>query len=238
LQIEKNINNPTVAKQYLNHFTDEVLNKLEPEHLVYVGYVAHLLEDDLKAFQALAKAMTRRPELKTKSVVQLYYPFRYKDEINTHAKTEEIDPVLVMSLIRQESAFNKNAISRVGARGLMQLMPATARKLDRKLNKKNLTEVNKNLQAGTKYLSMLLKRYDNNIVYALAAYNAGFGNVDAWIKRYKTTNEMVFMDVIPFQETREYVSSILRNYYWYDQLNKDFSKGKIGNVLSSNQNEP
>lgn len=222
IQAESFIDSPIAAKKYLSYFTDEVLNGLEPEHLIYIGYVASKVKDDLMAFQSLSKAFVRSPDLKTKATIKLYFPLRYFDQIKKYASNESIDPLLVLSLIRQESAFNEKAVSRVGARGLMQIMPQTAKKIDKSLTKNRLFDVNKNISAGTKYLSDLLKRYNNNAVYALAAYNAGFGAVDEWIKRYKTESDIVFMDVIPYQETREYVSAILRNYYWYQQINIEF----------------
>lgn len=217
--VEENIqSHPAVSKEYLSWLNDGMLNTLEPEVLVYLGYLSNNLKDDLTSFRVLSKAFTAKPELKTKATVELYFPLRYVDEIKKTAQTSELDYLLVLALIRQESAFNDKAMSRVGARGLMQLMPATARVLDRSLNKSNLFNVEKNVSAGTRYLAQLMKRYDGNVVYALAAYNAGFGNVDKWITRYQTNDPLVFMDVIPFQETREYVSSILRNYYWYKSL--------------------
>jgi soluble lytic murein transglycosylase len=217
--VEKNIHdNPKTSKEYLSWLNDGMLNSIEPEVLIYIGYLSNQIKDDLTSFRVLSKAFTAKPELKTKATVELYFPLRYVDEIKKTAQMSDLDYHLVLALIRQESAFNDKAMSRVGARGLMQLMPRTAKLLDRNLNKSNLFNVEKNVSAGTKYLAQLMKRYDNNVVYALAAYNAGFGNVDKWIVRYQTKDPLVFMDVIPFQETREYVSSILRNYYWYKSL--------------------
>lgn len=217
--VEENIQkNPKISKEYLSWLSDGMLSSLEPEVLVYMGYLSNQIKDDLTSFKVLSKAFTAKPELKTKATVELYFPLRYVEEIKKTAQVSDLDYLLVLSLIRQESAFNDKAMSRVGARGLMQLMPRTARLLDHSLNKSNLFNVEKNVSAGTKYLAQLMKRYDNNVVYALAAYNAGFGNVDKWIARYQTKDPLVFMDVIPFQETREYVSSILRNYYWYKSL--------------------
>lgn len=217
--IEENIQkDPKISKEYLSWLNDGMLSSLEPEVLVYVGYLSNQIKDDLTSFRVLSKAFTAKPELKTKATVELYFPLRYVDEIKKTAQVSELDYLLVLALIRQESAFNDKAMSRVGARGLMQLMPRTAKLLDHSLNKSNLFNVEKNVSAGTRYLAQLMKRYNNNVVYALAAYNAGFGNVDKWIVRYQTKDPLVFMDVIPFQETREYVSAILRNYYWYKSL--------------------
>jgi soluble lytic murein transglycosylase len=226
-EIERTIDRPKFAKQFLKAYDDDVLNVLEPELLLYLGYLAHRLDDDLTAFKSISRAFLRKPELKTKAALMLLYPLRFFEDIKYFASKENIDPNLVLSLVRQESAFNPYAKSLVGARGLMQLMPRTAKHLDRSIKPSDLFEVRGNLSVGTQYLSFLLKKYDYNLVYTLAAYNAGHGQVDDWIKRYKTDNELIFMDVIPFQETREYVSSILRNYYWYQQINGDQSKSSI-----------
>lgn len=232
--IENNLrNNKDASKEYLSYFSDSILNDLEPEFLIYLGYIANISNDDLRAFQAFAKAFSKNPELKTKTTTKLYFPLRYLDQIKKHSKNEDLDYLLVLSLIRQESAFNEKAVSRVGATGLMQIMPKTARVIDRKLNRKILFDADKNIYAGTRYLANLLHKYNNNIVYTLAAYNAGHGNVDKWIQRYKTSDDLVFMDTIPFQETRDYVSAILRNYYWYQSLESDFTSQKT--ILGLNQ---
>jgi soluble lytic murein transglycosylase len=210
--------NKQAAEIYINKIKTAEFANAEPEFLIYIGYLASLVDANITSFQAFSRAISKNAELKSLSTVELFYPRKYRDEIYKFSQEQNVDPLLVMALIRQESAFNVRATSRVGARGLMQIMPKTARTLDRKMKKSDLYVPEKNIELGTRYFSNLLKRYDNNVVHALAAYNAGFGNVDRWIQRYKTTNDLLFMDMIPFQETRDYVSSILRNYYWYSSL--------------------
>src|SRR5262249_29534687 len=128
-----------------------------------------------------------------------------------------VDPLLVLSLIRQESAFNQRAQSLAGARGLMQLLPATAKQMGAKRSSQ-LFDPQINVKVGTKYLARKLQKYEGDVELTLAAYNAGFTRVDNWLKRYPVDNRLLFLDLIPFKETREYVSSIMRNYYWYVQL--------------------
>ncbi len=116
--------------------------------------------------------------------------------VNTIAKKHNIDPKLVMAIIKQESRFDTNAVSKAGAKGLMQLMPATAKML----GVKNPFDPKQNIEGGVRYLKTLMNKYNNNIVLALAAYNAGSTNV-------KNHN-----GVPPFNETRGYVKNILSDY--------------------------
>jgi len=221
-EIEKRIHNNEFAKakEMLNWFGDDRAQNLEPHFRLYLAYLAFMCHDGLSVFQFLAKVLVTYPELKTVSTLSLFYPKWYYDLVETEAQKYGLDPLLVISLVRQESAFNKEAMSRVGARGLMQLMPATAKTLNRKIRKNELFIPEKNLQLGVQYFANLVKRYNGNVTFALAAYNAGFGAVDKWIERYKVDNEMLFSDLIPYRETREYVASILRNYYWYQLLDQ------------------
>ena len=107
-----------------------------------------------------------------------------------------VDPKLVMALIQQESGFNQNAISKCGAQGLMQLMPATAKSL----GVTNAFNPEQNIEGGVKYLKGLLDRFNGNKILALAAYNAGPNAV----KKHN--------GIPPYQETQNYVRNILKNY--------------------------
>jgi len=219
-EIEKKIQNSEFAKakEMLNWFGEDKASNLEPHFRLYLSYLAFMCHDGLSTFQFLAKVLSTYPELKTASTLNLFYPKWYFSLVEKEAQKNGLDPLLVISLVRQESAFNKEAMSRVGARGLMQLMPATAKTLNRKIKKNDLFNPEKNLEVGVQYFGNLVKRYNGNVTFALAAYNAGFGAVDKWIERYRVDNEILFSDLIPYRETREYVASILRNYYWYQLL--------------------
>jgi|GEM_PF-636212 len=147
--------------------------------------------------------------------LNMLFPRAYSDEIISRA--DGVDPVLVFALIRQESAFDPQARSGANARGLMQLLPTTARKWlahpDRELY-----EPGSNVHAGVQHLQHLLRRYGGNVEHVLAAYNAGSGNLDKWRKRFPNAGTLLFSDLIPFKETRTYVAIILRNAYWYGRL--------------------
>ncbi|HAF16139.1 MAG TPA: lytic transglycosylase [Blastocatellia bacterium] len=109
---------------------------------------------------------------------------------------EGVDPRFIHAVIKQESKYDPHAVSHVGARGLMQMMPATAKRF----GLKDPDDAAANVEAGTKYLKWLLKRFDGDVSLALAGYNAGEGSVD----RYK--------GVPPYSETQNYVKKIVSNY--------------------------
>jgi soluble lytic murein transglycosylase-like protein len=116
--------------------------------------------------------------------------------VRAAADRNKIDPALIMSVIRSESAFRANAVSPKGARGLMQLMPQTASRL----GVMNPLDPIANVEGGTLYLRQLLDRYNNDLVKALAAYNAGPGRVDQ------------YGGLPPYAETRAYVTEIVRDF--------------------------
>ncbi len=146
--------------------------------------------------------------------IELRFPVLQKDRVLKYSRKQKLQPAYTMAVIRRESAFATDARSRVGALGLMQIMPATgkviARKLKVKFSSKNqLLSPETNVRFGTKYLSMMLKKFYKQPALASAAYNAGGHRVKAWLPEDKAMQADRWIESIPFKETREYVSSIL-----------------------------
>lgn len=140
-------------------------------------------------------------------------------------KLASIDHAAVYAITRQESRFQIDAISSSGARGLMQLMPATAKETAGKLGvayskAKLTTDAEYNALLGSTYLKAQLERFDGSLLLAAAAYNAGGGNANKWIKAYgdprsEAIDPVVWVELIPVQETRTYVKRVLGNYLVY-----------------------
>lgn len=149
------------------------------------------------------------------------YPEAYQDLIDRHAMKYEVDPMLMRGLIRQESLFQSDAVSRAGAVGLMQILPRTGYRIARQqrlqYSRALLFRPEYNLQLGTSHLAELLKDFDW-MEKALAAYNAGRNRVVAWQAEREFTEPAEFVESIPFSETREYVQIVLRNAEVYRQL--------------------
>ncbi|MEY4064484.1 MAG: hypothetical protein RIR26_692 [Pseudomonadota bacterium] len=148
-------------------------------------------------------------------LLDLLYPVKFRNEITQQAS--QIDPALVFSLIRQESNFNPRATSPVGARGLMQVMPNTARRIERK-KRLDLYDPHTNIRIGAKYLGILRRQHNGDYARLIASYNAGPNNTKKWDARYNGEVPLLFADLIPFPETRNYVTGLMRHMYWYRAL--------------------
>ncbi len=179
----------------------------------------------LQTFKLVYKAVNSKTYNINDDNLKVLFPFRYIKKIQKYSKA--IDPILILSLIRQESAFNPNAKSSAGARGLMQLMPATAKQYKKRLKAHQLTNPSLNLRIGIKYLKKLLKKYDGNLIHTLAAYNAGEGRVKRWMKgAFLEQDPLLSIEAIPFKETRNYVKYIYRNIFFYKFLSNDLNLSK------------
>jgi soluble lytic murein transglycosylase len=150
------------------------------------------------------------------------FPKPYWYDLKRFSASRGLDPYLVASLIRQESEFNPNAVSRANAVGLMQLLPKVGSAVARQESLRHFTTSQLftpaiNLQLGTRYFRSDVDKF-GAVEYALAAYNAGTDRVDEWLAAGKYRDPQEFVESIPFTETREYVQAILRNANLYRQL--------------------
>jgi len=142
--------------------------------------------------------------------VDLRFPLAFDEEITKYATNHKINPAWAFAITRRESSFMSDANSSAGAKGLMQVMPATAKQLiKRTVSQKYLLNSRNNINLGTKYLRKLLDRYDGNAVLATASYNAGPYRVSRWIKDIESLPADMWIETIPFKETRDYVKSVM-----------------------------
>jgi soluble lytic murein transglycosylase len=204
---------PSVAEQY----TEGLMRLAKGEYLIAIDKISKL-EDREKPqekaeYQELSKRLT---------YWQARYPLPYLKEIEKWSAKNEVNPVLVTALMRQESRFEKKARSVAGATGLMQVMPDTAKwiapqiKADSK--KIKLEDPNDNIMLGTWYLDHTHEQYKGNSMLAIASYNAGPGNVSKWLQTLPKQDPDEFVEAIPFDETKNYVRQVLGNYWNYLRL--------------------
>jgi len=142
------------------------------------------------------------------------FPLAFKSQLTRGAKRQGIDLAWVYGIVRQETAFRHKARSRAGALGLMQVMPATARfvakKIDLKLKRRqDILDIDTNIKLGTAYLQQMLDKFDGNYMLATAAYNAGPGRSKRWAAENSCVPADLWVELIPFNETRKYVRSVL-----------------------------
>jgi len=157
------------------------------------------------------------------SLAEILFPKPYIEKARQESFQYNLSPYLVLGLMRQESAFNKKVVSSARAIGLMQLLPTTATRVARSMGTKppdqnDLKKPEVNIQLGVKYLSGLLNDFEDNIIFALASYNAGPGKVKQWMEIRSHLMPLEFMESIPYKETRNYVKKVLRNYVIYKTL--------------------
>ena len=158
-------------------------------------------------------------------VLKKIYKTTYSEHVYKYSEENNIDPLLTFAIIKAESNFNRNIKSSSGAIGLMQLMESTATEEATEVGEEiivteSLYNPEINIKIGTKYFAKLMKKYNNNYLLAVAAYNAGRGNVDKWIQDGTIKEDGSDIENIPFKETNNYVRKIVRNYKIYKSLYK------------------
>lgn len=154
--------------------------------------------------------------------LEMRFPLAYHDRVLAQAKAQRLDPAWVYAIVRQESAFMADARSPAGALGLMQIMPGTGRKIGRTLdkplrNRQQLYDADVSLEFGSTYLRILLDQLDENPVLAAAAYNAGPHRVERWRPQEQTIAADLWIENIPYRETREYLRRVIAYTTIYEQ---------------------
>ncbi|MDO4733044.1 MAG: lytic transglycosylase domain-containing protein [Bacillota bacterium] len=156
------------------------------------------------------------------------FPQEYREIVEEHCSRYQLDPCLLMAMIREESRFDSKAVSHAGAQGLMQIMPETAEWITKKSGlgmqgKDGLQDPENNIRLGIWYLQWLRERYSGNSHAAVAAYNAGQTVVDRWLREGRWDGSLENARQIPYPETADYLRSVWRSYKIYNIL-QDFSE--------------
>ncbi len=175
------------------------------------------------AKRALPGYFTLKLEELPRPMWEALFPRLYWEDLKSNAEENNLDPFLVAAIVRQESEFRADAVSRARAMGLMQLLPKTGRVLARELKIKpystnRLMDPSLNLKLGTRYFRDRLDEFGGTAEYALAGYNAGPHRVHEWLGQGQYRDIHEFVESIPFTETREYVQAIKRNVMVYRRL--------------------
>jgi soluble lytic murein transglycosylase len=154
-------------------------------------------------------------------LARILYPFPFREMVAAEARERGLDPFLAAAVIRQESSFKPRALSRAGAMGLMQVMPATGSGLAagagiRGWDREMLFNPEINVHLGTRYLASQMRAYGGRLPYVFSAYNAGPVRVTRWRRFPEATGDLeLFTERIPFEETRDYVKILTRNIALY-----------------------
>lgn len=196
------------------------------EDALALAELHHALGDDHRA-QLIVRTRFRdelsRADARSE-LLTLSYPMAFASEIAASSAAYKVEPEVVWAVMRQESTFRRDAISSANAQGLLQLIPRTAQRMARELQLKppaTFTEPAINIQLGTAYLGRLLESFASHLGLAAAAYNAGPPAVEQWLLRLHELPFDVWVEEIPFRETRDYVKKVVANYAAYRRIYRD-----------------
>lgn len=147
--------------------------------------------------------------------LKILYPVKYRSEVSEYARACGFEPRLIYAVIRTESGFDAGAVSEAGATGLMQLMPQTAAFISGKagvqgFTKQDLYDPSVNIRLGCSYLRYLADKFGNDMRLTLYAYNAGEGNVAAWLIDPRFSKDGKTLTDVPFKETKQYYDRVMR----------------------------
>lgn len=161
--------------------------------------------------------------LSSEAVIRVFYPLKYKDIVILNSRKYDLDPNLIFALIKVESGFDKDAVSVKNARGLMQIIDRTGHWGAEVLGIENfsnesLFEPEVNISIGCWYISVLLKEFGGDLELALAAYNAGSGNVTRWLADRSLSSDGKTLNKVPFKETSNFLKKVKKYKKVYDNI--------------------
>jgi soluble lytic murein transglycosylase len=217
----------------LNYLLDRELKYIHNDNPLLLYNIGHILNEAKEYYNSIIFAI-KASELSYNSedLYKIKYPLGYWNYIKKYAKINNFSPFIVAGLIRQESLYDPESISRSNAIGLMQIIPSTGSRIASELGIDNfdetiLKEPETNISFGIYYLSELLNRFNGDLIMTIAGYNAGENRVDSWWNRIKFNNmeQDEIIEMIPYKETRDYVKLVLRNIknykiIWRDEYDK------------------
>ncbi|MCS7205093.1 MAG: lytic transglycosylase domain-containing protein [Leptospiraceae bacterium] len=188
-------------------------------HLVIAGYRSENRFVEVHALRQLTRylGIPEDPFRLPPHLLQRLYPRPYRDIVKKYERMYGVSEDIIYALMRQESMFREDAVSRSGAIGLMQIIPRTGEWLNAKLKIPNydLYHPEVSIHLGTKFFSDLLKMYDNDFRWAAIAYNGGPGNLRKWKQKYYQGDFNYFLEILPVQESRNYCRKTYQNYLHY-----------------------
>ncbi len=212
-------------------FTDGVLRVANQDNLIGIKILESLDWIDVPSSQKVEITQLKQHP----AYMQSLYPFHYWNLISNWASDRKLSPALVIGLMRQESRFEAQIRSRSGAIGLMQIMPDTGSWIASKkgVSNYNLDRPEDNISFGTWYLDYTHGRYGDNSMLAVASYNAGPGAVGRWVEGRGIGDPDEFVNSIPYDETRDYVSKVLGNYWNYLRLYSPSVQQQVASLQQS-----
>ncbi|WP_165482680.1 transglycosylase SLT domain-containing protein [Legionella gresilensis] len=212
------------ASRLLNDFVSELPKE---EKSALLSWVANELQ-----WHGKSVALSNTQELNNQ--LSLRFPIPYNSTINSYAKSYQVPQEFIYAIIRQESGFRDDAVSQAGARGLMQVMPATASSVAKQAridykDKNQLFSKEKNLNIGVAYIKHLSKRFNDHPALIAAAYNAGPRQVNYWLKNHPANEMDIWIETLPWRETRNYLKNVIAFYAVYQYRMQH--KPNIGSFL-------
>ena len=231
---------PMPEAQIIDEFSSNYKEILSKIHLVYNKFFKKTAKVTSYYYNQLNADLTYSPHYGKKEEWRLLYPTPYLEVVLKLAGEFNVPVQLIYSIMRAETYYRESLSSNVGALGLMQIMPQTFEKISKfgGIKIKDPMDPYDSMKASVWYLSKLLKRFDNNLIAATAAYNAGPHNVSDWISRYGGKEAYLFVEMIPYKETRDYVKKVMRFYMIYSYIYEDeFFNVGLNGVYDVNENK-